>query len=333
MITGNSLKVYMGLEKPQDAYGTKIAAYTHRIKVSSEGLQAKYNKKDEGLLTGGIATGKVATMSRKVEGSLSTLLRPDDAGLLFYLLCGKETTVMPPATPPIQSLTHTFVPIGNDLTDSLPSCTVGIDRTAEKDNYTGCKLDSASFSAQQEDYVKLDLSFVGAREIIKDLENVDTLKPSAQTAFKFLGGEFKIQNTHVADVTSIKFDYNNSLDANTMTTDSGEYFLEPECGARDIKIEIEVLYSKESAKIKKDRYANDDEFSVSLHFESSEKAKDGAAFKVDIEIPAAQLTELTHNVGGSDKVVQKMSMKAVENFEDPLISVKVHNNVITKYGV
>lgn len=332
MITGNALKVYAGLEKSQDAYGTKIATLTHRIKVASEGFQAKYNKKDEGLLTGGIATGRVATMSRKVEGSLSTLLRPDDAGFLFYLLCGKETTAMPPASPPIQSLTHTFVPIGNDLTDSLPSCTVAIDRTVEKDNYTGCKLNVLTFSAQQEDYVKLDLSFIGAREIVKDFENVENLKPSTQTAFKFLGGEFKIKGVHVADVTNIKLEYNNNLEANTMTTDSGEYFLEPECAARDIKIDVEVLYSKESIKIKKDYYDSDDDFSVSLHFESSEKAKDNKNFKIDIEIPAVQLTELTNNVGGSEKVIQKMSMKAIENFTDDLITVKVHNDVITKYG-
>ncbi len=86
---------------------------------------------------------------------------------------------MPPASPPIQSLTHTFVPIGNDLTDSLPSCTVAIDRTVEKDNYTGCKLNVLTFSAQQEDYVKLDLSFIGAREIVKDFENVENLFQSA----------------------------------------------------------------------------------------------------------------------------------------------------------
>ena len=329
MITGKSLKVYLGLESAAGTYGETEGTFSHRIKVASEGFQEKFNKKDEGLLTGGIATGKVATMSRKVEGALSTLLRPDDAGLLFYLLCGKEITAAPQGTE--QSLEHSFVPIGNDLTDSLPSCIVGIDRTAEKNIYLGCKISSLSFSAQQEDYVKLDLNFIGHHELIKELNNVESLKPSAQRAFKFSGGEFKIKGSAVADVTNIKFEYNNNLESSTQTTATGEFFIEPECGARDIKLDIEVLYSKESAKIKKDYYKKDDDFSVSLHFTSAEKSKESRPFKVDIEIPAVQLTELSANVGGSEKVIQKMSMKAVENFEDPLVTVKVYNNVVAKY--
>lgn len=331
MIMGNSLRVYLGLEKETEPYGVSEAELTHRIKVASEGFQAKYNKKDEGLLTGGLATGKVATMSRKVEGSLSTLLRPDDAGLLFFLLCGKETTADPAGTE--QSLTHIFEPVGNDLTDSLPSCTVGIDRTVEQDYYTGCKINTLSTSAQQEDYVKVDINFIGAREIVKDFTGVDGLKPSAQTAFKFLGGEFKIKGEHVADVTNFKMEYNNNLDASIMTADTGEFFKEAECGARDIKIEVECLYSKKSAKIKKDYYNTDDDFAVSLHFQSAEKSAEGQPFKIDIEIPAAQLTDLSNNVGGAEKVIQKMSMKAIENFTDPLISVKVYNNVVKKYAV
>ena len=91
------------------------------------------------------------------------------------------------------------------------------------------------------------------------------------------------------------------------------------------------MYSKESAKIKKDYYKKDDDFSISLHFTSAEKSKESRPFKIDIEIPAVQLTELSANVGGSEKVIQKMSMKAVENFEDPLVTVKVYNNVVAKY--
>ncbi len=332
MVTGNSLKVYLGKEDSSKKYGVKPATMTHRVKVASESLQAKFNKKDEGLLTGGIATGKVATMSRKVEGGLSTLLRPDDSSLFFYLLLGKETTSAPSASPPPESLKHTYEPIGNALDDSLPSCTIGIDRTIVQDNYTGCKINTCSFSAQQEDYIKVDLAFIGSRELEEEIKNAGSLKPSAQSAFKFLGGEFKINGEHVADVTNMKFDYNNNLDSNTMTTDSGEFFLEPECGARDIKIDVEVLYSVASAQLKKDYYDTDDDFAVSLHFESSEKSKENKPFKIDIEIPAVQLTDLSNNVGGADKVIQKMSMKAIENFEDPLISVHVYNNTTEIYS-
>lgn len=329
MIKGNSLRVYLGLEKESDAYGVNPAPMTHRIKVASESLQAKYNKKDEGLLTGGIATGKVGTMSKKVEGALSTLLRPDDAGLLLYLLCGKETTATP--DPAAQSVVHTFEAIGNKLSDSLPSCTIGIDRTVQMEKYTGCKVNTLSVSAQKEDYIKVDLNFIGARKIVEEIDNADALKPSTQSAYKFLGGEFKIENVHVADVTSMKLDYNNNLDADTMTMDSGEYNLEPECGARDIKIEVEVLYSKASAHLAKKYYDTDDDFSLSLHFASAETSKEGKPFTIDIELAAVQLTDCTNNVGGADKVIQKMSMKAIENFIDPLIAVSVYNNETALY--
>jgi len=331
MIVGNSLKVYFGVEDPSVQFGTVPAEATHRIKVANESLQAKYNKKDEGLLTGGIATGRVSTMSRKVEGALSTLLRPDDSSLLFYLLLGVETTQAASGAGG-DSLTHTYGPIGTELTDSLPSCTIGFDRTIEKDLFTGCKVVSMSFSAQQEDYVKVDMNLVGSRRLVQEMTGAKALKPSPQAAFKFLGGEFKIKGEHVADVTNIKFDYNNNLDANIMTCDSGEFFIEPECGARDLKLDIDVLYSQASLKLKEQYYDTDDDFAVSLHFSSAEKAKDGENFKVDIEIPAVQVIELSSSVGGPEKVIQKMSMKAIENFTDPLITVSVHNNVTETYN-
>lgn len=73
MVNGNSVKLQIGEES---SYAT-IADATEQIKISSESLKAAYNKVDEGLATGGRGSGKRQTMGIGVEGSFSTLFRPD----------------------------------------------------------------------------------------------------------------------------------------------------------------------------------------------------------------------------------------------------------------
>ena len=82
MVSGNSVIFQIGKES---TYGTAVAG-TKQIKISSESFKPNYNKVDEGLATGGRGEGLKQTMGIKVEGGLSTLLRPDMGYLIFGAL-------------------------------------------------------------------------------------------------------------------------------------------------------------------------------------------------------------------------------------------------------
>ncbi|ULQ59236.1 hypothetical protein K7I13_12145 [Brucepastera parasyntrophica] len=308
MVTGNSLIVQVANETQ---YAVPVSAMTRQIKVASESLKPIYNKIDEGLLTGGKATGKVETMSVKAEGSISTIARPDDLGFWLLHLLGVEEDVVDVGDEDGTAKKHTFHAIGTQETDHLPSFTAMLNRIIEKFAYTGCKANTISFSAVQEDYLKIDITIVGKDEIEWTVST--TLVPSSLRAFKFRHGKVYLNGAEIADVTSIKFDYNNNLDTTVQTTSTGLYFKEPECGARDITTELEVLYASPAEATRKNYYKTDDVFALVLAFTSDEVVEDGVPYSLTITIPHNQMSDATANVSGSETLKQTMNMKAVED--------------------
>jgi hypothetical protein len=112
MINGNSLILQFGKEP---AYAT-LANPERQIKVASESFKATYNKKDEGLLTGGKGASKKELMSLKSEGSISTLARPDDVGMFLSAGLGVEADVEELGG---SAFKHTFTAIGKFLSATL----------------------------------------------------------------------------------------------------------------------------------------------------------------------------------------------------------------------
>lgn len=316
MINGNSLILQFGNEK---SYGT-LGTSERQIKVSSESFKPTYNKKDEGLLTGGKAAGRKETMSLKVDGSVSTLGRPDDLGMFLKAGLGVEKDVSAVGD---SSYKHTFNAIGTAITDSLPSLCAYVDRKTDVFTYSGLKIDSFSFSAEPEDYLKLDLTFVGRDEGTGG--TLGDLTTSPLKAFKFRHGKVKIAGVVVADITSIKWSYENALDSSTQTTDTGLYFKEPECGTRSIKTDVEMLYTKGTEELRKNYYKTDAEVSLELDFTSDELIEAGVPYSLKITIPANQVSEASANFGGAETIKQSMSFDAVENGTDELIIVELVN--------
>ena len=323
MISGNRLRVQVGKET---TYGV-VATGQYQIKVSSEGFKLKLNKKDEGVLTGGKTSGIVATMSKSTEGTLAFLARPDDIGLFLKACLGIEDapTLVQGSS---NAYKHTFKAIGTSLTDHLPSLTVLIDRIAQVLAYNGCKVQSLAFSAAPEDFLKIDANFVGKDESSGTLA---TLTPSLLKAFKFHKGKVKINAVEYADVTSIKFNYNNNLINNLQTTGTGLYFYEPEVGTREITAELEVLFNASSINFRNSYYLTDNDLSLELEFTSEENIEPGYPYKLTITIPHMQVNETNPTIGGGDVVKQTIALKAIEVGSDELITIDLINSKQTAY--
>lgn len=324
MINGNSLILKVGKE---NSYGV-IPIPTRQIKVASESLKPNYNKKDEGLLTGGKAGGKKETMSLKTEGSISTLARPDDVGLFLMAALGVEGEVEK-LVDKNNSYKHTFTAIGTAETDSLPSLSFVLDRKTKVFSYNGMKIDSLSFSAAPEDYLKLDLTLVGKDEAY--YTDTTTLNTSPLKSFKFRHGKVYIGTEELADVTSIKLNYSNALDSSTQTTSTGLYYKEPQVGTREIKSDVELLYTKDSEKFREEFYKSDKTVKIVLEFISDEIIEDDVHYSLKFTIPCNQVEDASANFGDQSTIKQSMTFSALENGIDELITVELINGYADKY--
>lgn len=294
-ISGNSVIFQIGKET---TFGT-VAPATDRIRISSESFRPTYNKVSEGLATGGKGAGKVQTMGIQAGGSFSTLMRPD-MGLLLELLCGVKTG-------------NVYTPIGTELTDSLPSFTAYVDRKAAKCSYPGSKINQITFSAAAGEYLNISVDCTSKLEATG--ATIDSLTPSEEKAFRFASGKVKINDSVIADVTSMELTYNNNLAADTQTTDTGDYFKEPECGVREITGTMEMIYAAGAETLRSTLYKTDATFSIEYVFESDDST-------LTFSIPCAQMNDASANMGSpSEMLRQSMSWNACENGTDELIEI------------
>lgn len=325
MITGNNAKLQIGVES---TYGTAVTT-TQEIQFISESLRKNLNKKDEGVLTGGRAVSKVATLAKSTGGNLNFLARPDDLGYILGCLLGVEATPTQ-ISPSTTAYKHTFTAISVDDSTRLPSLTVKIDRINDIFVYNGVKIDSVSFSAMPEDFLKIDVALFGMNEAGSG--SLASLTPSTLKAFRFAWGSLTYNSGTIADITSIKVNYNNNLVKNIQTTGSGYNFYEPDPAARDIQVELEALYNTDVADFET-AYDDDSLAELVLTFTSEEEADsvNNIPYKLMITLPNVQITDCVANISSPDAIKAQIKAKAVEDGSDELISVELHNLRSTAY--
>jgi hypothetical protein len=324
MISGNATILQAGKES---AYGT-AGTMTRQIKYGSESLGPALNKVQESVMTGRVGASPVNIMGIRAEGSISFLARPDDLGLFLKCALGVESVSTPAEA--TNAKKHTFTPIGNGLTDSLPSLTVNIDKKVSVFSYVGCKINSLSFSAAPEDYLSLDVEFAGKQE----LDNgalATSLVPSPLKAFKFWQGKVYLGGVEMADVTSINFSYNNNLESALQTTSTGLFYKEPQPNTREITASLEMLYSAAAETFRNTFFKTDDIVSLRLAFISDELAETGVPYSLTIHVPACQVSSCSNSVGDANSIKQSAELAGIDNGVDPVLTVDLVNLVTGAY--
>ena len=328
MANGNALVVQLGKE---GTYGT-LATPTRQIRVSSESMKPTYNKVDEGLLTGNKGKSASNIMGIKVEGSLSTLARPDDLGLFLKCALGEEATVSGSET---TGYTHTFTPIGNGVNDNLPTMSAVIDRVIDVFGYNGLAVGSLSLSADAGDYVNLEASFVGKNETSG--ASKASLSPSPLKAFKFHQGKVYLKKSsdidaiELADVTSVSWEYNNNLDSDTQTTSTGLFYKRPEVGTREMTTTLSCIYTQESEAYRNNYYKTDAQLGVVLEFTSDEEISEGVPYSLKITIPCNQVSDADANVSGAERLMENMTLDAIDDGIHELVTVELVNGFESTY--
>jgi hypothetical protein len=325
MISGNSVRVLVGKES---TYATAPSTYFKQIKIASEGFQFVPSKNQEGVLTGNIGPSRFQTMGRRTENSLAFLARPDDLGIFLKACLGKETVT----TNNDGDTVHTFTPIGNALTDSLPSLAFLIDKRTDVFSYVGNKINSLSFSTAAEDYLNVDIDMYGYDEVTGATWPASVVSPSPLKAFTFSGGTVYLNDSEFADVVSINFSYSNGLENTVQTTSTGLHYLEPQANLREVSFNIETIYSAAAETFRQNFFLTDDVFSVSLNFDSNELTANSEPFKLTIDVPAAQVSECSNAVSDSSGIRQSATLNVIDDSNtDDMITVTLVNNYTSAY--
>jgi hypothetical protein len=325
LISGNAVRCQVGKEAAAN-YGI-AATMSRQIKIASEDFKFTPTKKQEGVLTGNIGAGYFQSMGIRTENSLSFLARPDDLGLFLKAAFGVEAVTEDEDNDGVYI--HVFTPIGNGLTDYLPSLTFSFDKKAGIFVYTGCKINSLSFSCAQEDFLNIDLDIFGRDETYG--QSMGVIVPSVRKPFTFNGGKVYLAGTEMADITSINFSLTNNLENTIQTTSTGLYYKEPQPNTREITADLEMLYSSEAETWRRAWFKTDNVLSVKLEFSSVEKISEGNPYNLTIEIPAAQCTECSMAVGDANGIRQSASLVGIDNSVNTLITATLLNQEESAY--
>lgn len=320
MVSGNSVVFQIGKET---TYGT-AATGTEQIRIASESMKPTYNKIDEGLATGNVGAGKVQTVGINCAGSVATIFRPD-MGLILKALCGAEGTVS--GSGPYK---HTFTPIGNGLTDKLPSLTLLVDRKAAVCAYPGAKIGQMTFDASAGGYLNVSIDFVAKDEV--DGTMASSLSPSALEGFTFASGKLLIDEEEV-EITSSSVTWNNGLVSDKQTSKTGLYNKEPVQGMRTVTGNSTMDYDGDAEALRSTLYKSDTVFGLELVYTSDEETESGSGthYQLKIIVPAAQCTDSGANMGSpTDSLSMNFDWKAVQG-TGSYCTIELTNDDSTQY--
>jgi hypothetical protein len=281
-------------------------------------------KNAEPVLTGNIGSARSDLMGEHAEGSASILARPDDIGLILLAALGKEAYA---------SNSHTFTPATQ--ADNLPSITVAMDKQASTYTYSGCKINTLSFSASPEDYLSMDFDIVSYNEVVSSTR-LTAIAVSTLKAFKFKQGQVfsgtagATAGTAIADVSNISFNYNNNLEATVQTTSTGTHYKEPTPNTREASADLDIIYSADAETFRTSYYKADTPLSLKLYFESDEPSS-GTKYSLSIEIPNCQMTEASVPVSDANHLTQSCTLTAFDDGTSSFVKVILYNNKTSAY--
>ena len=313
--TGVGTNLQFGKE---GAFGTPATA-TAMVNLTSESIVESYEKGDEGsLLASKTATDK-DVMGVSVGGSVSFVLRPEFAGLLFHGAMGGADAVTE-ATGGFYNHTINLCNVNEDL----PSFTFKMDRKAKKAIYAGCTISTLQLDCAAGDYVKGSFDIVGTSEITGTFDEVSTYSiPS----YRCVGATCNVDGSEF-DISSATIKIDNGLVEAPKTFSSGLYKGQPQHGKRTVTLDFEIPYS-----IDLDNQVVIWKTKGNIPFSITLKATDGRdEYTLNINIPHVTLDSYSHSVGGTGLVTASGSGEALSKGSDEPITVVIKDKHSESYS-
>jgi len=313
MITGAQSKVLLGIES---AFGNEATA-TYKLPVKSESLNYTVEAVRSEALLGYRAPKSLAPGQIGAEGSTDIELYPETSGVLFYLALGKSEQIDESGTGgPIYTK---ITPIG--VSDDLPSASIEVAHGTESFKYLGMKVNQLRFTGSVGGIPSVSVDWVGIDEQTGTLSQ-GTLKEPGDSPFYFkelilYTDEF---TTSTDLYSSIDLTINNNLVTDDYRLDGTAKRKTIDAGALEITGTIDIIFDATTVAGEYVKYKDFTDASLGI-----ELAKDDTN-KLQIYIARLRFSNMTHDIGGPDKITLSAEFTAVIPASGDIIYVKDYTN-------
>ena len=315
IIAGQGARLQIGVG---DTWG-ESAAPTVELTFTSEDLRYIPNYIEEDSLVAGKTSSGMDPAGVKVSGSFSVIVKPDEIGVPLALLMGDDT-----ADSSGDGFSHTMIPVAADASSSLEPFTLVVDRKVDTFGYKSCKMNSATFDASPNDYLRATFDVIGYDEDSAD--TIDgALSESSLIGLQFKHGTVEIDDSSIADVINFSLTYNNNLEDDRYTMGSGGYMAEIEPQKREITAEVDVLYSSTTNATRISKFKAGATAKLEAIFTSTELISGSTYYSLEFEMPLAYIVDASPVVGGPDRITQTLSFRATENSGNEALTVTLIN--------
>ena len=303
----------------QSAWGTPATPDT-LINMTGETIKVTVNKGDEGNLLAEKTRGQADVMSVKVDGGLSTILRPEFADWVFEAVMGGKTgnvyTLAAPNT-------------------ELPVSTVVLSRGGIVKTYPDVTIKSIKISAAAQDYVKVDIDIIGVKELSAGDEGAKTVQtlsftlPSyrcTQATLKYaVGGTSKASVSQSICVESCDITIDNGIEEAPATYCSGLFSGRPVMGRRTVSVDFSIPFSDAMDTFRKTYYLDGSSPTVALLLKFTTSDPDE---NIEIYLPNVSITSADGNVGGTGIIDSSYSGEALSvGSAEPITATVNHKEV------
>ena len=278
-ISGSSSKI--GAIK-ETTFNTTPSETKTALRMTSESLQATYNKLDEGVLMAAKTQVAQDLGSVSVSGDVDTVLNPSFADWLMETGLGVKTVnssaVQPGSGATLEEVVYTLADVNADI----PSSSLELWRGTEGFTYSGMTISQLSLEATAQDFVKANISFNGTKETkytgastIGAASTIGSYKCTKAKLLPNTAGSDDIEEWltfswdscptgQVYDVQTTTLTLDNGLEQTPATYCSGLYNNRPSHGQRSVTISCNVPYSTGFETFRQTYYANENAPNLAL---------------------------------------------------------------------
>lgn len=293
---GSVLQMYS-----QPSWGTNKfdeAPERYLINMTSETINYTINREAEGTLLVSKTEEGREVLSCKVDGSISTILKPSFADFLLEKAMGVKS-----------SNSYTLAETGTDLPLSGIVVRRGYGSSTDKWNikeYPDITISKLTLTAPAQQYVTTDFDFVGTREVASDNTDTNyTFNGIDATKTSFTDKSYKCTNASLVvngatdtcfPVESVTVTIDNGISESPVTYCSGLYVDRPTMGQRSVTVDFTIPYGSQAEAFKNAYYAiNGSTVSLKLTLSNGSNT-------LEVSLPAVGITSYSGNVSGSDTI-------------------------------
>ena len=313
LATGAKSSLLLGIET---SWAT-AAELKYKIPITSESLNRRVEALRSEALLGNRASIAVAPGQEGVEGSIDVELYPATTGVLFYLALGKATAQDPDETPESGDEYTEITPIG--VTEDLPSATVRVDHGGIKDwDFIGLRVRSLNFEGAVGAIPRVTLDLLGKNDGESlATENITVTPDTEPFYFKELTLSKDGTAYNVDDYSDIRLTITNNLSEDDYVLDGTGQRIDITPGDLQITGTATLLFNSDVVMDEYTKFQNWTTFSLWIKL-----TKNLTDFI--IYLPKLQITEMTHDIGGKDKISFDMSFEALDDGSNGIIVVEDH---------